>query len=63
MAWSDLLAGFAFYLIIEGLFPFLSPGAWRRGLDAVAQFEDQQLRNFGLGVVIAGLALLYFVRG
>ncbi len=63
MAWSDLLAGFAFYLIIEGLFPFLSPGAWRRGLDVVAQFEDQRLRNFGLGVVIAGLALLYFVRG
>jgi|TARA_B110000196_G_C21101738_1_gene642980 uncharacterized protein len=63
LAWSDLLAGFALYLIIEGLFPFLSPSGWRRGLAVIAQFEDQRLRNFGLGVVIAGLALLYFVRG
>ncbi|MBH97644.1 MAG: DUF2065 domain-containing protein [Rhodospirillaceae bacterium] len=63
MAWSDLFAGIAFYLIIEGLFPFINPNAWRRGLSVMAQFEDQQLRNFGLGVVIAGLTLLYFVRG
>ncbi len=62
MAWSDLLAGFAFYLIIEGLFPFATPQGWRRGLAAMAQFEDHQLRSFGLGIVIAGLALLYFVR-
>tara|TARA_B100000029_G_scaffold516633_1_gene632003 strand:- start:3184 stop:3375 length:192 start_codon:yes stop_codon:yes gene_type:complete len=63
LAWSDLFAGIAFYLIIEGLFPFINPNAWRRGLSVMAQFEDQQLRNFGLGVVIAGLTLLYFVRG
>ncbi len=63
MAWSDLLAGFAFYLIFEGLFPFANPSVWRRGLAAMAQFEDNQLRSFGLGIVIAGLALLYFVRG
>lgn len=63
MAWSDLLAGFAFYLIIEGLFPFAAPRGWRRGLAVMAQFEDQQLRILGLGIVIAGLALLYFVRG
>jgi len=63
LAWSDLFAGFAFYLIIEGLFPFASPGSWRRGLAAMAQFEDRQLKSFGLGLVIAGLILLYFVRG
>jgi hypothetical protein len=53
----------AFYLIIEGLFPFAVPQAWRRGLAALAQFDDRSLRAFGLGVVIAGLALLYAVRG
>lgn len=62
MAWSDLFAGFAFYLIIEGLFPFAAPSAWRRGLASVAQLEDSQLRVFGLAVVIAGLAVLYFAR-
>ena len=63
MAWSDLFAGFAFYLIIEGLFPFAAPKAWRRGLAGVAQLEDGQLRVFGLAVVAAGLLMLFVVRG
>ena len=63
MAWAELLAGFAFFLIFEGLFAFATPSGWRRSLAVMAQFEDHQLRNFGLGIVIAGLTLLYFVRG
>ena len=62
MAWSDLFAGFAFYLILEGLLPFASPNAWRRGLASMAAMDDNQLRVFGLVIVIVGLVLLYFVR-
>lgn len=62
MAWADLLAGLAFYLVIEGLLPFIAPQAWRRGLAAVAKLEDGYLRAFGLAVVIAGLLLLVSVR-
>ena len=62
MAWADLLAGLAFYLVIEGLLPFVAPQAWRRGLAAVAKLEDGHLRAFGLAVVIAGLLLLVSVR-
>jgi uncharacterized protein YjeT (DUF2065 family) len=63
LAWADLLAGLAFYLIIEGLFPFLMPQSWRRGLATLASLEDSKLRGFGLLVVIAGLVLLLAVRG
>lgn len=63
MAWADLFAGLAFYLVLEGLLPFASPQAWRRGLAALAMMPDAQLRAFGLGVVIAGLVLLFVVRG
>ena len=63
MAWADLLAGLAFYLIIEGLFPFASPQRWRRGLSMLAGLEDNHLRAFGLAAVIVGLALLLGVRG
>ena len=63
MAWTDLFSGLAFYLIIEGLLPFASPKGWRQGLAIMAQLDDGQLRSFGLGLVIAGLALLYFIRG
>ena len=63
MAWADLLAGLAFYLVIEGLLPFAAPQAWRRGLAAVARLEDGHLRAFGLAVVIVGLLLLLAIRG
>jgi uncharacterized protein YjeT (DUF2065 family) len=63
LAWSDLLAGIAFFLVIEGLFPFAAPRAWRRGIAAIAGWEDRHLRSFGIAVVVTGLVLLYFVRG
>lgn len=62
MAWADLLAGFAFYLILEGLLPFVSPGGWRRGLAAMSEMNDSQLRSFGFAVVVIGLILLFIVR-
>ena len=62
MAWADLFAGLAFYLILEGLLPFVSPRGWRRGLAAMAELNDGQLRAFGLAIVMAGLVLLLFIR-
>ena len=63
LAWSDLLAGIAFFLIIEGLFPFAAPRAWRMGVATLGGWGDRQLRTLGLILVIVGLALLYLVRG
>ncbi len=63
MAWADLLAGLAFYLVLEGLFPFVAPRQWRRGLAGLASLEEGRLRLFGLAAVIAGLVLLFVVRG
>jgi uncharacterized protein YjeT (DUF2065 family) len=53
----------AFYLIFEGLFPFVAPARWRRSLNALAGIEDSRLRVFGLVAVAIGLALLFGVRG
>ena len=63
MNWSDLLAAFALYLVIEGLLPFANPNTWRRSLVLIAQFNDSQLRVFGAGSIAVGLVLLYLVRG
>lgn len=63
MAWADLLAGLAFYLVLEGLFPFVAPKHWRRSLTALATLEENRLRLAGLAAVIAGLVLLFSVRG
>jgi uncharacterized protein YjeT (DUF2065 family) len=63
LAWADLLAGLALYLVLEGLFPFVAPQRWRRSLAALASLEEGRLRLFGLAAVIAGLVLLFSVRG
>jgi uncharacterized protein YjeT (DUF2065 family) len=63
LAWADLLAGLAFYLILEGLFPFVAPEKWRRSLAALAELNESRLRIFGLAAVIVGLVLLFSVRG
>ena len=62
MHWADLFAALALYLVLEGLFPFANPSAWRRSLGFMARLTDPQMRVFGLTAIIAGLLLLLFVR-
>ena len=60
--WHDLLVALALVLVIEGIVPFLNPGAMRRALLALAQMNDNTLRFAGLTVMITGCLLLYLVR-
>ena len=55
--WSAL----ALVLVIEGAFPFLSPGAWRATFQKLLLLRDGQLRFFGLCSILCGLLLLWFV--
>jgi uncharacterized protein YjeT (DUF2065 family) len=48
-------------LVFEGLFPFVSPGGWRRTFTRVLEMQNGQLRFFGLCSILAGLALLWLV--
>ena len=50
-------------LVIEGLLPFLLPATWRETFRRLIELSDGQLRFIGLGSMLAGLLLLYFVRG
>jgi uncharacterized protein YjeT (DUF2065 family) len=63
MDWRDLGAAFALYLILEGILPFLNPGGARRTLAQLAQMDERTLRRIGLGSMIAGCVVLFFVRG
>ena len=62
MNWSDLLAAFALYLVLEGVLPFVNPQALKRIMLSLANMGDAHLRLWGLISMSAGLALLYFVR-
>ena len=49
----------ALLLVIEGLFPFMSPALWRRMFLQLTQLQDGQVRFFGLCSIIAGLLLMW----
>jgi len=60
--WHDLGAGFALYLVLEGVLPFLSPPALKRTLATIGTVPDRQLRVFGLISMALGCLLLYLIR-
>jgi len=62
MAWTDLLAALALFLVLEGLLPFANPQGYRRSLASMLKLEERTLRTIGLLSILAGLLLLYFVR-
>ena len=51
----------AFVLVIEGLFPFLSPAGWRRMFAQILQLSDGQLRFFGMCSILGGLLLIWLL--
>lgn len=51
----------ALVLVIEGLFPFLSPSRWKRMFVQIAQMRDGQIRFFGLCSVLGGLLLIWLI--
>ena len=56
---TTLLAGLGLALIIEGVLPFVAPGAWRQAFSQLMQMRDGQVRFFGLLALVAGLALFW----
>jgi len=60
--WNDLWAALALLMVIEGIVPFINPGAVKRMMATLAQMDDHSLRMAGLVSMLAGVALLYWVR-
>jgi uncharacterized protein YjeT (DUF2065 family) len=60
--WHDLLVALALLLVIEGVWPFLSPGGMRRALLLVAAQDESSLRVAGFVSMLSGVAILYLVN-
>ncbi|MEX2740705.1 DUF2065 domain-containing protein [Rhizobium mongolense] len=59
---QDLLTGIAFFLIIEGLVYALAPRFLVEMARLLPTVPERQLRIFGLGAVVLGVVLVWFVR-
>lgn len=51
----------ALVLLIEGLFPFFSPAAWRRMFTKILILNDGQLRFFGMCSISVGVVLIWYL--
>ena len=51
----------ALVLVIEGLFPFVSPIGWLRMFAQLLQLTDGQIRFFALGSILTGLLLIWLL--
>jgi hypothetical protein len=60
--WSDLAAAVALLMVLEGILPFVSPGAMKNLFARLSALRDQELRLAGLGSMLAGLVILFVVR-
>lgn len=60
--WHELWIALALLLIVEGIFPFLSPDGVRKALAAIHQLSDAQLRFAGMTCMLSGVVLLYLIN-
>jgi len=60
--WQALVAGFAFYLILEGLMPFFNPSGFKQLLFMVKDMSDESLRKMGGIMLVLGIILLFSVK-
>ncbi|MEJ2528772.1 MAG: DUF2065 domain-containing protein [Gammaproteobacteria bacterium] len=60
--WHNLLAALALMLVIEGILPFLNPGAMRKVMRSMSEMNNSSLRISGLVSMALGVVMLYIVN-
>lgn len=60
--WETFLMAIALMLVLEGIFPFTFPNAWRDTFRKLIELEDGQIRFIGLTSMVIGLIVLYLVN-
>lgn len=60
---SEFWSALCLVAILEGLFLFAAPGAWKRAAGQLQAQPDDRVRRIGAAVLIAGLASLWLLRG
>ena len=60
--WDELWIALALVMVIEGLIPFISPGAVKKMVISILKMDDKSLRISGLISMILGVIALYLVN-
>lgn len=60
---SDFLAALGLVLVLEGLIFAAGPAMAKRAMASVLETPDATLRVVGIATALAGLAMVWLVRG
>ncbi len=60
--WHDLWVALALLLVIEGVWPFLSPDSMRKAMQLISKQDNRSLRFAGLISMLVGVGFLYLVN-
>lgn len=59
---SELAAALCLVLVIEGLFLFAAPHAWKRMAEQMQQIDPRSMRMIGGAMMVVGLIALKIVH-
>ncbi len=59
MSSETIWMAIALVLVIEGLYPFVSPEGWRKMFAQLLLLTDGQIRFFGMCSILGGLLLIW----
>ncbi|MCG6856948.1 MAG: DUF2065 domain-containing protein [Salaquimonas sp.] len=60
---QELAIGFGLFLFLEGLLYAVFPGGVKRVAMEVPKIPESTLRNFGIIVMMIGVAVIWLVKG
>ncbi len=61
MSGDTIWLAIALVLVIEGLFPFVSPAGWRKMFSQLLTLGDGQIRFFALFSIFGGLMMIWWM--
>ncbi|KAF1684773.1 hypothetical protein B1992_14510 [Pseudoxanthomonas broegbernensis] len=59
---AELVSALCLVVVIEGLFLFTAPALWRRTMEQFLSRPPSSLRRLGAGMLVVGLAALWWSR-
>lgn len=60
--WDLVLLALALMFVIEGIFPFINPEAYRKFMLQFIAMNDKSLRRVGLSMMIVGAVSVYILK-
>ena len=60
--WDLLILALALMFVVEGIFPFINPQAYRKFMLQFIKMNDKSLRRVGLSMMIIGTVSIWMLK-